>query len=99
MNSTADIVGWTSEPQGRGTLGLIWSCFATIFLCTWSAIHPNVPAEEDSDFSAFWRRLMYVVGCLLAPEYYAFEAIISFADARALQAKVRYASVKAHAYD
>ena len=88
MNSTSDIVGWTSEPQGRGTLGLLWSCFATIFLCTWSAIHPNLPASDDSKSTIFWRRIKHLFLCLLVPEGYAIDALFNFVAARSLQTKV-----------
>jgi hypothetical protein len=27
----------------RTLLGIIWSCITTVFLCTWVAIHPNIP--------------------------------------------------------
>jgi len=94
MNVTTGIVGWTSEPEGRGTWGLLWSCFATIFLCTWSALHLNVPTQEYSDSRILGRRVIQVVGCLVAPEYYAIDAIMQFADARALQARVCYAPSK-----
>lgn len=88
MNSTTGIVGWTPEPQGRGTMGLLWSCFATIFLCTWSAVHPNVPVQGESNWIIFWRRIKHVTVCLVAPEIFALIAMWEFADARAMQAKV-----------
>ncbi|KXN83130.1 hypothetical protein AN958_01801 [Leucoagaricus sp. SymC.cos] len=37
----------------RTMQGIIWSCLATIFACTWVSMHPNVP---DPRFSA-WQRL------------------------------------------
>jgi hypothetical protein len=81
MNSTTDIVGWTPEPRGRGTIGLLWSCFATIFLCTWNAIHPNLPALNESKFRVVGRRIGYVIICLLAPEFVALLALENLADA------------------
>ena len=32
----------------RTLAGLVWSCLTTIFLCTWVALHPNVPAAKGS---------------------------------------------------
>jgi hypothetical protein len=75
MNSTSHFVGWAPEPRGRGTLGLLWSCFATLFLCTWSAIHPNLPGLNDSQAAILWRKIRYVVLCLIAPELVAWSAI------------------------
>ncbi len=30
----------------RTVLSIIWSCLATIFACTWLAVHPNVPGRN-----------------------------------------------------
>jgi hypothetical protein len=81
MNSTTDIVGWAPEPRGRGTIGLLWSCFATIFLCTWNAIHPNLPGLNESKFSIVRRRIGYVLLCLLAPEIIALVALKTLEEA------------------
>jgi hypothetical protein len=97
MNSTTDIVGWTPEPRGRGTIGLLWSCFATIFLCTWNAIHPNLPALNESKFKIVGRRIRYILLCLLAPEWVASIAMNDLADAiyirKAAKAEVTVSSL------
>jgi len=31
--------GWVSNYCGRGTSDILWSCFFTMFLCVWTAIH------------------------------------------------------------
>jgi hypothetical protein len=36
------LLGWTHEPQGRGTWTLILSSLSTTFLCTWVVIHPRI---------------------------------------------------------
>jgi hypothetical protein len=93
MNSTTNIVGWASEPDGRGTIGLLWGCFATIFLSTWNAIHPNLPGLKESKTEIFERRLSYVLGCLVAPELYAFSALADVVLAIRLKARVSWSSV------
>ncbi|KAH7094830.1 hypothetical protein FB567DRAFT_586182 [Paraphoma chrysanthemicola] len=87
MNPTNSTVGWTSEPNGRGTMGLLWSCFATTFLCTWSAIHPNLPGLADSEWRIFWRRAGYFGLCLLAPELVVLCALDEFIDAKEIQSQ------------
>jgi hypothetical protein len=87
MNSTIDIVSWTPEPRGRGTIGLLWSCFVTIFLCTWSAIHPNLPGLNESKFRIIVRRLGYVLLCLMAPEWFAIAALNGLAGAKYTRTK------------
>jgi hypothetical protein len=89
MNSTTDIVGWAPEPQGRGTIGLLWSCFATIFLCTWNAIHPNLPGLNESKFDIVRRRIGYVLVCLLAPEYSATLALTNLTNAMYFRKKAQ----------
>ncbi|KAF2638988.1 hypothetical protein P280DRAFT_470986 [Massarina eburnea CBS 473.64] len=53
MNTTKETVGWVINPDGRGIIGLLWNCFATGFLCTWSATHLNLPALDYSHFKTF----------------------------------------------
>ena len=87
MNTTG-IVGWAPEPQTRGTMGLVWSCLATIFLCTWNAVHPNLPALDDSAWIVLGRRVNYLLIALVAPEYVCTRALTDFLDAREVQKKV-----------
>ena len=87
MNATST-VGWAPEPENRGTIGLIWSCLATIVLCTWNTVHPHVPAEGESAFSIFWCRVQYMVAALVAPEYMCAEALQQLFNARAVQKRL-----------
>jgi hypothetical protein len=52
----------------RGVNDIIISCFATIFACTWSAVHPNIPAPTDCWWTCFKRQVATMVYALLAPE-------------------------------
>jgi hypothetical protein len=65
----------------RSLLSIIWSCITTIFLCTWVAVHPNVPELVDTQEMDFWPKCVYKISCffktkvvmficaLLVPEY------------------------------
>lgn len=73
LNSTT--VGWMPEPQVRGTVGLIWSCLATIFICTWSALHLNISLKHRSIYGEVQQQGLWVFVGLFAPEwltYFAF---------------------------
>ena len=61
---------------------IIWSCLATIFLCTWVAVHPNMPCPKQSEAKNHFQRwirnplLLFAEHCLplficalLIPEY------------------------------
>lgn len=52
----------------RAVNDIIISCFATIFACTWSAVHPNIPAPTDCWWTRFKRQVVTMVYALLAPE-------------------------------
>jgi len=52
----------------RTTAGIVWNCLITIFLCTWVAIHPNVPAPTEGWLSISLLRFKTMIYALLAPE-------------------------------
>ena len=52
----------------RSIYNIIWSCLATIFACTWIAVHPNLPAPKEGELQVFLRRLAIMGYLLLAPE-------------------------------
>lgn len=61
------IHGWQSEPDGRGTWSILWSCLVTVFLCTWSVMHCNVPKRHDRSY-LFSEKLIEMVIAVLVPE-------------------------------
>jgi hypothetical protein len=81
-------VGWVKEPQGRGTLGLVWSCLATIFICTWSALHSNIPARNAKTLDRMARQAGYVVMGLFAPEWLTLHALFDFDQAMKVKRRV-----------
>jgi hypothetical protein len=62
----------------RSTLGLFWSCLSTIFICTWVAIHPNIPGPKDSKLVVLRRRMALMGYALLTPEIMIFWATRQF---------------------
>lgn len=74
--------GWVTSPNGRGTLGIIWSCILTISLCSWSTLCLNLPAVGDSYFRIV-RRKIYMTGLgILGPEIILQLALGQWASAR-----------------
>src|SRR5271170_2460999 len=63
-----DVSGMSSSCKDidncRTLLGIIWSCITTIFLCTWVAIHPNIPEPVDTRRMGFWRKWVHKIMCL-----------------------------------
>ncbi|KAG1719883.1 hypothetical protein EDB19DRAFT_1860552 [Suillus lakei] len=52
----------------RTLWGIVSSCVLTLFACTYSAIHPNIPSPKDNSVRILWRRLGIMVMALIAPE-------------------------------
>jgi hypothetical protein len=98
MNSTTDTVGWAAEPQGRGTLGLLISCGATVFLCTYSAVHHNLPTLNELPWKILRRKVWYMICCIGAPEWFALLALLERSEVRELRERVctaRYTKIYA----
>ena len=69
--------GWVSEPAGRGTWSILCSCFATISLCTWSALHLKVPTRHGRWYS-IRRKLIFMAVAVTTPEWVLAEAANRF---------------------
>ncbi|TFK50295.1 hypothetical protein OE88DRAFT_1700952, partial [Heliocybe sulcata] len=52
----------------RTLSNIVWSCLATVFACTWVAIHPNIPAQDAPWARKFGRRVVATVCAIIAPD-------------------------------
>ncbi|KAJ7752872.1 hypothetical protein B0H16DRAFT_780753 [Mycena metata] len=52
----------------RTLFDIIWGCLATIFACTWVALHQNVPDPNLGWFSLLMRKLRMMLVTIIAPE-------------------------------
>ena len=79
--------GWVSTPDGRGTSDLLISCLATMFLCAWTAYHPNVRLKSTfrKDFP---RRVLWLIVAVFTPEIVLFFASEQWWAAKRLQKEV-----------
>ena len=74
-NSTSALQSWVDQPDNRGTFDIIWSSFLTIFLCTWTSLHLNVPAPNEGYWKPIFRKFRWMVLTILGPEFvFAFAA-------------------------
>ncbi|KAL7902649.1 hypothetical protein HDV64DRAFT_287212 [Trichoderma sp. TUCIM 5745] len=48
-SAPATLSNYVSSPNTRGTLDILWSSLFTIFACTWTIQHPNVPEQREVD--------------------------------------------------
>ncbi|KAG1880127.1 hypothetical protein F4604DRAFT_1579029 [Suillus subluteus] len=79
---TLDVTDSSSSSDTRTLWDIIWSCVATLFACTWTAIHPNIPGMKEGRMTIFFRRLYIMVLALIAPELIVTWATIQFLSAR-----------------
>ncbi|KAJ8582260.1 hypothetical protein M405DRAFT_854634 [Rhizopogon salebrosus TDB-379] len=54
--------------DSRTLWNIIWSCAATLFACTWTAIHPNIPGVDEGKLAVTSRRLLIMIMVLVVPE-------------------------------
>ncbi|KAK4200737.1 hypothetical protein QBC40DRAFT_173105 [Triangularia verruculosa] len=74
----AQPVGWQPNSSRRGTFDIIESCAVTIFTCTWTIQHLNVPGPNDTKAKRFLRTCKWMVITILLPEFILAHAIIEF---------------------
>ncbi|KAJ5506484.1 hypothetical protein N7453_005441 [Penicillium expansum] len=85
--SATDHLGWQGSPNRRGTWDIILSCGTTIFACTWSIQHLNVPAPHDGTRKKLLRSCRWMIITILFPEFimaHAFFELLMAIDATKL---------------
>ena len=75
LNDVEYVPGWVSSPDGRGTFDILQSCLVTIILCTWSALHLNLPARNERHVFFILRKAKWMVQTLLGPEFIVWLAV------------------------
>ncbi len=70
-NSTVNfaVQGWTGNPPLRGTFDILSSCLIAILASTWTILHLNVPAANDSQMKKFFRKLKWMCFTIMFPEF------------------------------
>ena len=76
------VLGWTSSPNTRGTIDIIWSCGITVFLCCWTALCVNVPPLGAGRLERLKRKSLVFLESLAGPEFIFHTALSQFISAR-----------------
>ncbi|KIJ91111.1 hypothetical protein K443DRAFT_115528 [Laccaria amethystina LaAM-08-1] len=71
----------------RSITDILWSCFATIFACTWLSVHPNMPGPDEKPWKIALRRLEIMFWSLICPEMIICWACKQWNAARSLRDK------------
>lgn len=86
-------VNYVSNPQVRGTMDIIWTCFAVLSLCTWTVQHLMVPVHKEykkvSAVRKLWKKVDYNYTklkwmgiCIGAPEFVLGKALTEYLAAQ-----------------
>lgn len=86
--------GWVQQPNGRGTFDILWGSLFTIFLCTWTSLHLNVPALGERYMQRWFRKLKWMMQAIMAPEL-----IVGFATGQKVEAVRSVEMWKRSGYD
>ncbi|KAH7418530.1 hypothetical protein BKA64DRAFT_701046 [Cadophora sp. MPI-SDFR-AT-0126] len=81
-SSTTIAPSWVSEPRGRGTWNLLYSCVFTLVLCIWTSVHLNVPGYGETAWQMYRRKAKWVLIALFAPEFVVYCAFQQWFTAR-----------------
>jgi hypothetical protein len=84
-----DTVGWRSDPNRRGTFGLVSSCVITQALCVWSALHLNIPPKYKTKSQKIWYNTRWVVLGVLIPELVILAAWRQWLSAKKMTAEMK----------
>ncbi|KAL8936055.1 MAG: hypothetical protein Q9216_005131 [Gyalolechia sp. 2 TL-2023] len=68
LTFTEDLVGFVHEPNGRGTLGIVWECLIVIVLNTWTVLHVNIPSAEWRTWHIYLHKLKWAICVVIIPE-------------------------------
>ncbi|KAG1814706.1 uncharacterized protein BJ212DRAFT_348306 [Suillus subaureus] len=71
-----------SSCNTRTLWDILLSCWLTLFACTWTAIHPDIPRMGEGKVAITFRRLLLMVMALLGPEFVISWAAWQFLCAR-----------------
>lgn len=82
LNNTEFVTGWVSSPDGRGTIDILTSCLFTISLCTWTALHLNIPAQNEPHWKYILRKARWMLQTIAGPEFVVWLAVGQRFEAR-----------------
>ena len=73
--------GFVQDPNGRGTLTILLSCLAVLFLNTWTVLHLNVPPYK-SPWRNYMHKCKWWIIALICPDGLAVSSAEQWRNAR-----------------
>jgi hypothetical protein len=90
MRNVAAAMNMSSN--NRSVTDIIWSCFATVFACTWVSLHPNIPHPDATEWHIRRHRFLMMLCGLIAPELIVLFALREWLGARTLVKRMKGAA-------
>ncbi|CEJ55982.1 hypothetical protein PMG11_02209 [Penicillium brasilianum] len=84
-SSSTPLLSWQLDGNSRSAWDILWACLSTIFACTWTLLHMDVPPRNTSVAKCTSSKMRMWVLTILAPELTFLRATGQLADARTLQ--------------
>ncbi|KAL7276986.1 hypothetical protein RUND412_000023 [Rhizina undulata] len=88
INSTAIQLLWVPAPPGRGTTDILLTCFLTLVICVWTALHLNTDPRPFL-WSRLFKTLQFIVSGIFWPEWVLLVASKQWILARDLRQRIR----------
>uniref|UniRef100_A0A0W0FKS8 Uncharacterized protein n=1 Tax=Moniliophthora roreri TaxID=221103 RepID=A0A0W0FKS8_MONRR len=83
----------------RSLFDIFWSCISVIFICTWVAIHPNIPKVGTHPAVMLYENIELMLAALMAPEVIILWAMRQRFSAQKIAAKFnKYGWGKSHGF-
>lgn len=95
-----EAVNFVASPPTRGTLDILWSSLFTIFACTWTVLHLNVPEQRDGrdpgmlgnlkwKMKAVLGKAKWMLTTVMAPELLLFYALSRLINSREQHRRIK----------
>lgn len=75
-------MGWTSAPNNRGTIDILWDCGFTILLCTWTVLCVNISPPGASTWYLIKRKAWLALICWMGREFLFYLSVHQWQSAR-----------------
>lgn len=93
-SSSTPLLGWQLDGNSRSAWDILWTCLSTIFACTWTLLHMDVPPRNMSVARSTSIKLRVWVRTILAPEVTFLQATGQLADAKKLRKSCRKCAIR-----
>ena len=78
---TENVEQWVTNEDQRSTSQIFFSCLFTLFACTWTVLHLNVPKVGEGEIKILIRKAKWMLIAFIGPEFVFGHALAEFTAA------------------